>query len=344
MSSGENFLLRWNQFHMNIKMTYQEVHETGDYADITLACEDGEVKAHRIILSSSSLFFKDKVASLANSHPLVYLRGVKLQELSNIMDFIYQGEAEVRKEDLEAFLAIARELGVKGLTEQVKNTQEETVVEELVEEVKDNMVKEKEVEEDIVKEKEVMGKEVEENIVKENIVKENKVKEKVRKNMVKVLISEPTEKQESTTSTEDKAVKVERFEERNIDDSVLSEVEALYNSNATDNFELEEKINNLVEKRNGMWTCNMCGKFNNSRFSLSRHVETHIDGFSHPCPWCEKTFSTRDALRTHRGRTHPGETAERQLLKPFNCDICAKPSESMRAVKVHKRRNHRSVL
>ena len=64
MVSGENFLLRWNQFQTNIKMTYQGVRETGDYSDITLACEDGVVKAHRIILSSSSIFFKDKVASL----------------------------------------------------------------------------------------------------------------------------------------------------------------------------------------------------------------------------------------------------------------------------------------
>ena len=52
MVSGENFLLRWNKFQTNIKMTYQGVRETGDYSDITLACEDGVVKAHRIILSS----------------------------------------------------------------------------------------------------------------------------------------------------------------------------------------------------------------------------------------------------------------------------------------------------
>ena len=68
------------------------------------------------------------------------------------------------------------------------------------------------------------------------------------------------------------AVKAERFEDRDKDDSVLSETEdgvvALLDTTMGDNGELEEKIDSLVEKRDGMWTCMQCGKFDNSRYVL----------------------------------------------------------------------------
>ena len=73
------------------------------------------------------------------------------------------------------------------------------------------------------------------------------------------------------------------------------------------------------------------------RFSARRHAETHIEGFTHPCPKCDKTFNTRGALTSHKLRRHPEEKAP----KPFNCDICDKAYETMTAVKVHKKRNHR---
>ena len=83
------------------------------------------------------------LASLTHAHPLVYMRGVKHQDLSNIIDFIYHGEAEVwsiqcrlylqfmlqvRKEDLETFLSIAGELSVKGMTKQVSQTQSMSIM------------------------------------------------------------------------------------------------------------------------------------------------------------------------------------------------------------------------
>ena len=293
MQSGENFCLKWNEFQTNVKATYQGLRQTDDYADITLVCEDGQqIKAHRIILSSSSHFFRHMLASLTHSHPLVYMRGVKHQELSNIIDFIYHGEAEVVKENLETFLAIARELGLKGMTEQVKKPQR-----------------------DIYSEGE----------------------------RVKVKIHEAAEESDKDTATEDAAVavKAEKFEDRDKNDFVVSEVEALDNTTVGDNFELEEKIKSLVEKREGIWTCIQCGKFDNSRFALGRHVETHIEGFTHVCPICDKSFSTRGARKTHKRRQHPEEMAKK-ALKPFNCDICEKPSESMSAIKTHKFRNHRN--
>ena len=44
-------------------------------------------------------------------------QGVKLNNLQSVLDFMYNGEANVAQEELNSFLAVAEELKIKGLTE-----------------------------------------------------------------------------------------------------------------------------------------------------------------------------------------------------------------------------------
>ena len=48
-------------------------------------------------------------------NPLIYMRGVKSDDLLAIVDFLYCGKANVCQENLDSFLAIAEELQLKGL-------------------------------------------------------------------------------------------------------------------------------------------------------------------------------------------------------------------------------------
>ena len=69
----------------------------------------------KVILASSSPVLENRLRRTNHPHPLVYLRGVKCADLSALLDFIYQGEANVRQENLEVFLALAQELELTGL-------------------------------------------------------------------------------------------------------------------------------------------------------------------------------------------------------------------------------------
>ena len=53
-----------------------------------------------------------------HSHPLIFLKGVTHSHLSAIMDFIYLGQAEIQEKDVDAFVEVATDLGIKGITEQ----------------------------------------------------------------------------------------------------------------------------------------------------------------------------------------------------------------------------------
>ena len=62
-----------------------------------------------------SLLQKASLKTHPNPQPLIYMRGVKSSDLTAVVDFIYQGEANIFQEQLENFLALAEELELKGL-------------------------------------------------------------------------------------------------------------------------------------------------------------------------------------------------------------------------------------
>ena len=108
---SEKLCLQWNDFQENVKSAFGNLREDNDFADVTLACEDGQqVEAHKVILASSSPFFQKLLGRNKHPHPLIYMRGMKSEDLLAIVDFLYRGEANVFQENLDSFLAIAEEL------------------------------------------------------------------------------------------------------------------------------------------------------------------------------------------------------------------------------------------
>ena len=112
---SEKLCLQWNDFQENIKSAIGNLREDKDLQDVTLVSEDGQqVEAHKVILASSSPFFQKLLGRNNHTHPLIYMRGVKFEDLLAIVDFLYCGEANVFQENLDSFLAIAEELQLKS--------------------------------------------------------------------------------------------------------------------------------------------------------------------------------------------------------------------------------------
>ena len=68
--------------------------------------------------------------------------------------------------------------------------------------------------------------------------------------------------------------------------------------------EIEQKIEELTDRIDGVWTCKVCGKTSGRKLQLGWHIESHIEGLSFPCNGCDKTFRTRDSLRNHVYKFH----------------------------------------
>jgi len=129
MASAEKFCLRWNDFESNINTAFRELREDKDFFDVTLACDDDQIQAHKVILSACSPFFRTILKRNIHEHPLLYLKGVKYTDLTAVLNFMYHGEVNVAQENLNSFLAIAEDLKVKGLTQSKseENSREQVV-------------------------------------------------------------------------------------------------------------------------------------------------------------------------------------------------------------------------
>ena len=113
---SEKLCLQWNDFQENIKNAFGNFREDNDFADVTLVSEDGQqVEAHKVILAASSPTFQKLLGRNKHPHPLIYLRGIKAQDLMAILDFLYRGKANVFQDNVDSFLAVAEDLQIKGL-------------------------------------------------------------------------------------------------------------------------------------------------------------------------------------------------------------------------------------
>ena len=117
MNNSDKLCLQWNDFKENISASFGDFRTDRDLTDVTLACEDGkQVEAHKVILAASSPFFMNLLKKNKHSHPLIYMKGLKSNDLMAIVDFLYLGEVNVFQDNLDSFLALAEELQLKGLT------------------------------------------------------------------------------------------------------------------------------------------------------------------------------------------------------------------------------------
>jgi len=117
----EKFCLRWNDFESNLSSAFRELRDDKDFFDVTLACDEEQIQAHKVVLSACSPFFRNILLRNPHQHPLLYLKGVKYTDIQSVLNFMYLGEVNVAQEELNSFLAIAEDLKVKGLTQNNSN-------------------------------------------------------------------------------------------------------------------------------------------------------------------------------------------------------------------------------
>ena len=73
---SERLCLQWNDFKENVNSAFGNLRNENEFADVTLACEDGQqMEAHKVILAASSPFFEKILQRSKHSHPLIYLKG-----------------------------------------------------------------------------------------------------------------------------------------------------------------------------------------------------------------------------------------------------------------------------
>ena len=117
----------WSNFPSYFHKDYRIIDIDKDVPDVTLACDDGALDAHKFILSAGSIFFRKVLKRGKSDHLVVYMKGLKMGLLKNMMDYLYYGQVTIDQDCLEEFITTAAEYQIKGIN--VTNTKEKEGVE-----------------------------------------------------------------------------------------------------------------------------------------------------------------------------------------------------------------------
>jgi len=243
---NELFTLAWPEFSSNISETFKDIRKYEELNDVTLVCDDGEIDAHKLILYSGSTFFQSVLSKVKHQHPLIYLKGVKINHLEAIVDFIYNGEVNIAQDDLKDLLETAEDLKVKGLSE--KQTDKTT-------NKKDDSRKESEpgniIEEPVLKLKDSNEKDDVDSSKDSNL----EVLE-----MVKCELSEDDESEQLRSKNE--KVSINQLNETKFEGE-----------------DIEEKVLGLMERMSELdgthsWVCNLCKKTSHDKTRIRKHVKS----------------------------------------------------------------------
>lgn len=90
-NGAQNFCLKWNLHTSNLIKNLTEMVVDQQIVDVTLACDGASIKAHKIILSACSNYFKELFLANPCKHPIVILKDIKINEMRAIVDFMYKG-------------------------------------------------------------------------------------------------------------------------------------------------------------------------------------------------------------------------------------------------------------
>ncbi|KAH0553710.1 hypothetical protein KQX54_003684 [Cotesia glomerata] len=103
--AGQHYCLRWNNYQSNMTSVFHQLLQTEAFVDVTLACNEASLKAHKVVLSACSSYFKKLLLSNPCKHPTIIMpQDVCFNDLKFIIEFVYKGEIDVSQAELQLFL------------------------------------------------------------------------------------------------------------------------------------------------------------------------------------------------------------------------------------------------
>jgi len=122
---GEEFLLKWNDYHSSFSTMMESLCLTEEMVDCTVSGGSKTFSAHRMILSTCSPYFRSLFSTVPrNQHPVIFVRDVDDGILELLVRYMYSGQVSVTEEQLVPLVQAAKSLNIKGLIDvPVQNSQ-----------------------------------------------------------------------------------------------------------------------------------------------------------------------------------------------------------------------------
>ncbi|XP_050699839.1 longitudinals lacking protein, isoforms A/B/D/L-like isoform X1 [Eriocheir sinensis] len=113
----QQYCMRWNTHGSTLLKEFTNLLANTSLVDVTLFAEGHLLKAHKVVLSACSPYFKRLFSETREGHPIVVLKDVGHQELQCLLEYMYRGEVNVAQDQLEPLIRTAESLRIKGLAD-----------------------------------------------------------------------------------------------------------------------------------------------------------------------------------------------------------------------------------
>ena len=296
---SEKISLKRNDFQSKTSELFSALRLEKDFYDVTLVTDDDvQISAHKLILASSSGFFKSIFRKNIHPHPLLYLSEIDSKSLGFVLDYIYQGEVKMNQQQVDTFLKISRKLKIQDFMRLEQQEQRDKETEDFIQ-----------------------SNDREDSV--ENVKETDQIN-----------YFEDSIEDERTECIEDKPKPLKQ----SIRDLFLVKNEEKKDTEETPQEESEDSQKRLSYRENNIYFCENCKYFTKIRAHLLRHLESHVEGIKYECQFCDKTFQASDSFQKHIGLHHPdqGDAKVQSALKLTERQIIsAEPRENAADRNVH---------
>ena len=100
---NEDYLLRWDLHQSSRASSLLNLWKKEAFLDVTIACDDDQIEAHKLILSAASPLFQKMLLrnqNVAGRH-ILYLKGTRKKDMQSLLEFVYNGEVSIQPDDIE---------------------------------------------------------------------------------------------------------------------------------------------------------------------------------------------------------------------------------------------------
>ena len=314
--SGQIHHLKWKNLISNKSSCLNTVFSNNQFADVTLVSDDySTFFAHKYVLSTFSLYFKDILLNNPHPHPLIYLRGIHHEDLYALLQLMYLGKAWVYPSDMKRFALAARDLQIKKLADNIRfgnqsqqGNDDENTNEDIFEEPEDETAN-------------------------ENVTRN------ISSNVDETIKLDIPGSDESKSSKQ--LYKCEECEAKYKSKQALhyhtsSKHEGICYSCKYCGYKAKEK-SKLKRHQESIhegvkYSCIYCEYKATTQGSLKRHQESVHEGVRYECIQCDYVATLQCQLKKHKKSVHEGVK--------YSCDQCDYQATRKTHLRTHKNRKH----
>ncbi|XP_043211669.1 B-cell CLL/lymphoma 6 member B protein-like [Amphibalanus amphitrite] len=112
---GDAYRLKWQTHVPSLCTEFMELRKNESYVDVTLVCRGGQIKAHRLLLSSCSPLLERLLAANQEPEATLILPDLQISCVRSLIEYVYTGEISVADCEIDGLVEAATILQVRGI-------------------------------------------------------------------------------------------------------------------------------------------------------------------------------------------------------------------------------------